>query len=66
MLFLCKYLEAGGQGNESRQKKKMVITEEHFQRITQALVMRLRQHEETVIRDGMRCQLLSQILFTWN
>ena len=33
-------------------KKKLVITEEHFQRVTQALVMRLRQHEESVKKDG--------------
>jgi uncharacterized protein YggL (DUF469 family) len=41
------------QGNETRQKKKMVITEEEFQRITHALVMRLRQHEEEVMQDGI-------------
>jgi len=33
-------------------KKKLVITEEYFQRVTQALVMRLRQHEESVMKDG--------------
>ncbi|KAK3140428.1 hypothetical protein QOZ80_5AG0400870 [Eleusine coracana subsp. coracana] len=33
-------------------KKKLVVTEEHFQRVTQALVMRLRQHEESVMHDG--------------
>lgn len=33
-------------------KKKLVITEEHFQRVTQALVVRLRQHEESVTKDG--------------
>ncbi|KAK1423653.1 hypothetical protein QVD17_18959 [Tagetes erecta] len=32
--------------------KKLVITDEYFQRVTQALVMRLRQHEETVMREG--------------
>ncbi|KAM0067538.1 putative DNA helicase [Helianthus debilis subsp. tardiflorus] len=32
--------------------KKLVITDEYFQRVTQALVMRLRQHEETVQREG--------------
>ncbi|AQK93983.1 Minichromosome maintenance protein [Zea mays] len=45
------------QGAENDQaadngKKKLVITEEHFQRVTQALVMRLRQHEESVKKDG--------------
>ncbi|KAG9448089.1 hypothetical protein H6P81_014217 [Aristolochia fimbriata] len=37
---------------QAQPKKKIVITEEHFQRVTQALVMRLRQHEETVMQDG--------------
>ncbi|KAJ0728185.1 putative DNA helicase [Helianthus annuus] len=32
--------------------KKLVITDEYFQRVTQALVMRLRQHEEMVQREG--------------
>ncbi|KAL2475151.1 DNA replication licensing factor MCM6 [Abeliophyllum distichum] len=36
----------------SRQGKKLVISDEYFQRVTQALVMRLRQHEETVIHEG--------------
>ncbi|KAJ6795651.1 DNA replication licensing factor MCM6 [Iris pallida] len=44
--------EAGEQGNVTRPKTKLVITEEHFQRVTQALVMRLRQHEETIKQDG--------------
>ncbi|KAK8914396.1 Protein PROLIFERA [Platanthera zijinensis] len=42
----------GSQEMDGRQKKKMVITEEHFQRVTQALILRLRQHEETVMQDG--------------
>lgn len=33
-----------------------MITDEYFQRVTQALIMRLRQHEEAVIRDGKRVQ----------
>ena len=33
-------------------KKKLVITEEHFQRVTQALVMKLRQQEESAKKDG--------------
>ncbi|XP_077249548.1 minichromosome maintenance (MCM2/3/5) family protein [Tasmannia lanceolata] len=44
----------------SRQKKKLVITEEHFQRVTQALVMRLRQHEEAVMQDGSRLAGMKQ------
>lgn len=43
---------ASGEGSESRQKKKLVITEEHFQRVTQSLIMRLRQHEEAIMQDG--------------
>jgi hypothetical protein len=39
-------------------KKKLVITEEHFQRVTQALVMRLRQHEESVMQDGTDTSIL--------
>ncbi|XP_042461504.1 DNA replication licensing factor MCM6-like [Zingiber officinale] len=40
------------QQSDSHQKKKLVITEEHFQRVTQALIMCLRQHEESVSREG--------------
>ncbi|XP_020536006.1 DNA replication licensing factor MCM6 isoform X2 [Jatropha curcas] len=42
----------GRDGLASQQGKKLVISEEYFQRITQALVLRLRQHEEAVTRDG--------------
>ncbi|KAJ4828463.1 MCM DNA helicase complex subunit mcm6 [Turnera subulata] len=44
--------KADGESSASHQRKKLVITEEYFQRITQALVMRLRQHEEAVLQDG--------------
>ncbi|KAJ8756324.1 hypothetical protein K2173_025136 [Erythroxylum novogranatense] len=44
--------ENAENGGQSEQRKKLVISEEYFQRVTQALVMRLRQHEETVLRDG--------------
>ncbi|KAF3635584.1 DNA replication licensing factor MCM6 [Capsicum annuum] len=36
----------------SKQGKKLVITDEYFQRVTRALILRLRQHEETVTQDG--------------
>ncbi|XP_052183952.1 DNA replication licensing factor MCM6 isoform X2 [Diospyros lotus] len=36
----------------NQQGKKLVISDEYFQRVTQALVMRLRRHEETVNREG--------------
>ncbi|KAG2689409.1 hypothetical protein I3760_09G137700 [Carya illinoinensis] len=41
-----------GEGTGNRPGKKLVITDEYFQRVTQALVMRLRQHEEAVIQEG--------------
>ncbi|XP_058731529.1 DNA replication licensing factor MCM6 [Vicia villosa] len=34
------------------QRKKSTVTDEYFQRITKALVMRLRQHEETAVQQG--------------
>ncbi|XP_057433022.1 DNA replication licensing factor MCM6 [Lotus japonicus] len=34
------------------QAKKLIISDEYFQRVTRALIMRLRQHEETVTQDG--------------
>lgn len=37
---------------ENQQGKKLVISDEYYQRVTRALVMRLRQHEETVMREG--------------
>ncbi|KAM3252074.1 DNA replication licensing factor MCM6 [Capsicum annuum] len=39
-------------GTTSKQGKKLVITDEYFQRVTRALILRLRQHEETVTQDG--------------
>ena len=47
-----RYCTENGAASASRQGKKLVISEEYFQRVTQALVMRLRQHEEAVMRDG--------------
>ncbi|XP_034689426.1 DNA replication licensing factor MCM6 [Vitis riparia] len=41
-----------GSGSGNQQGKKLVISDEYFQRVTQALVMRLRQHEESVMQDG--------------
>ncbi|KAM3694153.1 hypothetical protein ACB098_07G035900 [Castanea mollissima] len=41
-----------GAGSLNQQAKKLVITDEYFQRVTQALVMRLRQHEETITQEG--------------
>ncbi|KAI3465768.1 hypothetical protein Pfo_022439 [Paulownia fortunei] len=39
-------------GSASRQGKKLVISDEYFQRVTRALVMRLRQHEDTLMQGG--------------
>ncbi|KAJ7969377.1 DNA helicase [Quillaja saponaria] len=44
--------EDGVAGSTPQQGKKLVISDEYFQRVTQALVMCLRQHEETVIQEG--------------
>lgn len=41
-----------GAGTTNKQGKKLVITDEYFQRVTRALILRLRQHEETVMQDG--------------
>lgn len=42
---------------------KLVISEEYFQRVTQALVMRLRQHEETVKDDGKLYELFAFLAY---
>ncbi|XLS55053.1 hypothetical protein HN51_004808 [Arachis hypogaea] len=34
------------------QTKKLIISDEYFQRVTRALIMHLRQHEETVLQQG--------------
>ncbi|XP_051131592.1 DNA replication licensing factor MCM6 [Andrographis paniculata] len=48
---------ASGQGDAdnsaSRQGKKLVISDEYFQKVTRALIMRLRQHEETLSQEGL-------------
>ncbi|WCJ33290.1 DNA replication licensing factor MCM6 [Euphorbia peplus] len=57
---------AGEAGTAGQQGKKLVMSEEYFQRITQALVMRLRQHEEAVTRDGSGLAGMRQReLITW-
>uniref|UniRef100_A0A9I9CQE6 DNA replication licensing factor MCM6 n=1 Tax=Cucumis melo TaxID=3656 RepID=A0A9I9CQE6_CUCME len=42
----------GGSGNSQHRKEKLLVSDEYFQRVTQALVMRLRQHEEYVNQEG--------------
>ncbi|XP_073018349.1 DNA replication licensing factor MCM6-like [Primulina eburnea] len=41
-----------GAGIASKQGNKLVISDEYFQRVTRALIMRLRQHEETITQQG--------------
>lgn len=41
-----------GEAPANKQGKKLLISDEYFQRVTRALVMRLRQHEETVQHEG--------------
>lgn len=46
---------AGNDGNPAdgtKQPKKLVISDEYFQRVTRALVMCLRQQEEAAMREG--------------
>ncbi|GAB2281063.1 MCM DNA helicase complex subunit mcm6, variant 2 [Dionaea muscipula] len=44
---------ANADGAANQQKKKLVITEEYFQRVTQALIMHLRQHDEALTQDDL-------------
>ncbi|KAI3831348.1 hypothetical protein MKX03_034134, partial [Papaver bracteatum] len=44
--------QASGAGTEIRQGRKLVITDEYFQRVTRSLILHLRQHEDTVAQDG--------------
>ncbi|XP_010051800.2 DNA replication licensing factor MCM6 isoform X2 [Eucalyptus grandis] len=41
-----------GASSGDKQREKLVVSDEYFQRVTQALIMRLRQHEEAVTREG--------------
>lgn len=52
-------LAENGEGPASKQGKKLLISDEYFQRVTRALVMRLRQHEETVLQEGTMCPIIS-------
>ncbi|RZC46839.1 hypothetical protein C5167_039793 [Papaver somniferum] len=44
--------QESGSGTGTRQGRKLVITDEYFQRVTQSLILHLRQHEDTVAHDG--------------
>ncbi|XP_030550655.2 DNA replication licensing factor MCM6 isoform X2 [Rhodamnia argentea] len=41
-----------GASSADKQREKLVVSDEYFQRVTQALIMCLRQHEEAVTREG--------------
>ncbi|KAL8045713.1 hypothetical protein ABFX02_08G132400 [Erythranthe guttata] len=45
--------ENAAEASPSKRGKKLVISDEYFQRVTQALVMRLRQHEDTLTQGGL-------------
>ncbi|CAA0825364.1 DNA replication licensing factor MCM6 [Striga hermonthica] len=39
--------------DNNKSGKKLVISDEYFQRVTRALVMRLRQHEDSLVHGGL-------------
>lgn len=55
---------AENDGGSKAQEQNLVITDEHFDRVTYALVMRLRQLEETAEQEGIsqKCDLTFHIL----
>ncbi|GJX16967.1 pentatricopeptide repeat-containing protein [Tanacetum coccineum] len=54
------YFQALAENAEAPRANKFVITNEYFQQVTQALMMRLRQHEEIVAREGTGIARMSQ------
>lgn len=46
------YLAENAADGSNPQGKKLIISDEYFQRVTRALIMCLRQHEETVLQEG--------------
>jgi len=46
------YLPGNPADGSKPQAKKLVISDEYFQRVTSALIMRLRQHEEAAMQGG--------------
>ncbi|KMT06199.1 hypothetical protein BVRB_7g162700 [Beta vulgaris subsp. vulgaris] len=42
----------GDNGGSKAQEQNLVVTDEHFDKVTQALIMRLRQLEETAEQEG--------------
>lgn len=52
ILLRSQYHAENGDEATTQKGKKLVITDEYFQRVTHALVMHLRQHEESVMQEG--------------
>ncbi|KAG8497690.1 hypothetical protein CXB51_006909 [Gossypium anomalum] len=52
--------ESEGVGTANQQKEEYRVKEDYFQRVTQALVMRLRQHEEAVRQEETGLAGMSQ------
>ncbi|KAM7262828.1 hypothetical protein ACFE04_000511 [Oxalis oulophora] len=58
--------ENGPHPDSAKQRGKLVMTDEYFQRVTQALIMRLRQHEETVVQqEGGLAGMKQRDLISW-
>lgn len=55
-------------GTTNQQKEEYRVKEDYFQRVTQALVMRLRQHEEAVRQEGKPVMSSQSVLWIsyWN
>ncbi|KAK7412958.1 hypothetical protein VNO78_04748 [Psophocarpus tetragonolobus] len=60
---------AGNDGNPADgarpQAKKLIISDEYFQRVTSAVIMRLRQHEEAASQEGGLTGMRQKDLIQW-
>jgi hypothetical protein len=54
MFILSLDIEGGDTAMEDAERKKMKLTYEEFQKVTRAIVMRLRQQEENAEEGNMR------------
>ena len=61
------YLAGNPADGSKPQVRKLIISDEYYQRVTSALIMRLRQHEEAVVQGGHLKLLLFiiELLFFW-
>ena len=53
------YLSENGVGSANQQKEEYRVKEDYFRRVTQALIMRVRQHEEAVKQEGKTFHVLA-------